>query len=231
MILDFQYESSFYLLVMKKYILLAIATLLLACGFVTANAQIPAEVSALLKKSSVAMSDPTGVEYEMDIKVKMLVVNILSGKMTMASLGEKNRYTMTVKAMGQEMITEGGFDGEYEWEHTKGLGADTLYITRTTKKSEGEYDIDFNLDREYRKAKMNKEGDYYVIDFSDPKDSEAPGKVTMKINAKNYYFYEMKSSKNGATITLTLTKVKTGVRDGIFSCDPKKYPQAVVVRK
>ena len=78
---------------------------------------------------------------------------------------------------------------------------------------------------------MNKEGDYYVIDFTDPKDSEAPGKVTMKINAKNYYFHEMKTSKSGATMIMTLTKVKTGVRDGIFSCDPKKYPQAVVVRK
>ena len=218
---------------MKKYILLTITTLFFVCGIVTANAQVPAEVSAVLKKSSVAMSDPTGVEYEMDIKVKMLMVNVLSGKMTMASLGEKNRFTMTVKAMGQEMITEGGFDGEYEWEHTKGLGADTLYITRTTNKSVGEYDIDFNLDREYRKAKMNKEGegDYYVIDFTDPKDSEAPGKVTMKINAKNYYFHEMKTSKSGATMIMTLTKVKTGVRDGIFSCDPKKYPQAVVVRK
>lgn len=216
---------------MKKYILLTITTLFFVCGIVTANAQVPAEVSAVLKKSSVAMSDPTGVEYEMDIKVKMLMVNVLSGKMTMASLGEKNRFTMTVKAMGQEMITEGGFDGEYEWEHTKGLGADTLYITRTTNKSVGEYDIDFNLDREYRKAKMNKEGDYYVIDFTDPKDPEAPGKVTMKINAKNYYFHEMKTSKSGATMIMTLTKVKTGVQDGIFSCDPKKYPEAVVVRK
>jgi outer membrane lipoprotein-sorting protein len=216
---------------MKKYILLAIATLLFACGIVTANAQIPAEVSALLKKSSVAMSDPTGVEYEMDIKVKMLVVTVLNGKMTVASLGEKNRYTMTVKAMGQEMITEGGFDGEYEWEHTKGLGADTLYITKTNKKTSGEYDIDFDLDQEYRKASMKKDGDYYVIDFSDPKDSEAPGKVTMTINAKNYYFHEMKTSKSGATMSLTLTKVKTGVQDGIFSCDPKKYPQAAVVRK
>jgi outer membrane lipoprotein-sorting protein len=216
---------------MKKYILLAIATLLFACGIVTANAQIPAEVSALLKKSSVAMSDPSGVEYEMDIKVKMLVVTVLNGKMTVASLGEKNRYTMTVKAMGQEMITEGGFDGEYEWEHTKGLGADTLYITKTNKKTSGEYDIDFDLDQEYRKASMKKDGDYYVIDFSDPKDSEAPGKVTMTINAKNYYFHEMKTSKSGATMSLTLTKVKTGVQDGIFSCDPKKYPQAAVVRK
>ena len=216
---------------MKKYILLAIATLLFACGIVTANAQIPAEVSALLKKSSVAMSDPSGVEYEMDIKVKMLVVTVLNGKMTVASLGEKNRYTMTVKAMGQEMITEGGFDGEYEWEHTKGLGADTLYITKTNKRTSGEYDIDFDLDQEYRKANMKKEGDYYVIDFSDPKDSEAPGKVTMTINAKNYYFHEMKTSKSGATMSLTLTKVRTGVQDGIFSCDPKKYPQAAVVRK
>ena len=216
---------------MKKYILLAITTLLFACGIVTANAQIPADVSALLKKSSAAMSDPTGLEYEMDIKVKMLVVNIMSGKMTMASLGEKNRFTMTVKAMGQELITEGGFDGEYEWEHNKGLGADTLYITKTTKKSAGEYDINFDLDKEYRKAKMKKDGDYYVIDFSDPKDSEAPSKVTMKINAKNYYFHEMKTNQSGATIILTLTKVKKGVQDGIFSCDPKKYPQAVVVRK
>jgi hypothetical protein len=53
----------------------------------------------------------------------------------------------------------------------------------------------------------------------------------MKINAKNYYFHEMKTSKSGATMIMTLTKVKTGVQDGIFSCDPKKYPQAVVVRK
>ena len=133
---------------MKKYILLTITTLFFVCGIVTTNAQVPAEVSAVLKKSSVAMSDPTGVEYEMDIKVKMLMVNVLSGKMTMASLGEKNRFTMTVKAMGQEMITEGGFDGEYEWEHTKGLGADTLYITRTTKKSVGENEIDTTRDRE-----------------------------------------------------------------------------------
>ena len=102
---------------MKKYILLTITTLFFVCGIVTANAQVPAEVSAVLKKSSVAMSDPTGVEYEMDIKVKMLMVNVLSGKMTMASLGEKNRFTMTVKAMGQEMITEGGFDGEYDSFH------------------------------------------------------------------------------------------------------------------
>jgi len=216
---------------MKKFFVLAVATLFFVCGIVTANAQIPAEVSAVLKKSSTMMSDPTGVEYEMDIKVKMLVVNVMSGKMTMASLGEKNRFTMTVKAMGQELITEGGFDGEYEWEHNKGLGADTLYITKTTKKSEGEYDIDFNLDQEYRKAKMNKEGDYYVIDFSDPKDSDAPGKVTMKINAKNYYFHEMKTSKSGATMTLTLTKVRTGVQDAIFLFDPKKFPNAVVVRK
>jgi hypothetical protein len=41
----------------------------------------------------------------------------------------------------------------------------------------------------------------------------------------------METKVSIATAKMTVTKVKIGVSDDVFVFDPKKYPNAVVVRK
>ncbi|KWW24577.1 MAG: hypothetical protein AUK63_2743, partial [bacterium P3] len=39
------------------------------------------------------------------------------------------------------------------------------------------------------------------------------------------------AEKNGKSMTMTVTKIKFGVRDDVFKFDPKNYPNAIIVRK
>ena len=213
---------------MKQFLLAAI---LILCGPLSASAQIPAEVTEVLRQCSKAMNNPQGLEYHMEIKAKMAMLPVCDGEITIATKGNKNKTVLSVSILGQDINGEGGYDGENEWKYVEGLKGDTIYVTKTDKKSKGEYDINLELDSEYQTATMKTSGNYYVIDFTEPRDEAAPKKVTMKINNKNYYFREVRTSKSGATITMTLTNVKVGVPDETFIFDPERYPKAVVVRK
>ena len=42
---------------------------------------------------------------------------------------------------------------------------------------------------------------------------------------------EMEAKVKIASMKMTVTKIKLGVSDNVFVLDPKKYPNAVVVRK
>ena len=216
---------------MKTNKQLLLAAILILCGTFSANAQIPDEVTNVLRQCSKAMNNPNGLEYHMTIKAKMAMLPVCDGEITIATKGKKNKTVVSVSILGQDIKGEGGYDGENEWKYVEGLKGDTIYVTKTDKKSKGEYDINLELDSEYQKATMKSKNNYYEIDFTEPRDEEAPKKVTMKINNKNYYFREVRTSKSGATITMTLTTVKEGVPDETFILDPSRYPKAVVVRR
>jgi ABC-type uncharacterized transport system substrate-binding protein len=71
----------------------------------------------------------------------------------------------------------------------------------------------------------------YEITFSDPISKDSPKKTTIKINKDTYYFYEMSFKESGATVRMTVKKIKIGADDKVFKFDPSQYPTAVVVRK
>lgn len=197
------------------------------------SAQIPAEVTEVLKKCSEKMDNPAGVELDMKIHVGMKIIS-MNGTVKSFSKGDKSLEQMTVKVMGVEEYSETGFDGEQEWEYKKAMkkgDADSLIISKTTKKKKGDNDLDFDMDKEYRKAKMKLKGANYEITFTDPIDKDAPSKSIMKINKDNFYFYEMTVKSGLMTMRLTVNKIKVGVPDSQFIFDESKYKGAVVVRK
>lgn len=197
------------------------------------GAQIPAEVKEVLRKCSEKMDNPAGVEVDVKLHVGMKIIS-MNGTVKSFSKGDKSLEQMTVKGMGVEEYSETGFDGEQEWEYKKAMkkgDADSLIISKTTKKKKGDNDLDFDMDKEYRKAKMKLKGANYEITFTDPIDKDAPSKSIMKINKDNFYFYEMTVKSGLMTMRLTVNKIKVGVPDSQFIFDESKYKGAVVVRK
>ena len=197
------------------------------------SAQIPAEVTEVLKKCSEKMENPAGLELDMKLHAGMKIFS-MNGTMKSFMKGDKSFEMITMKAMGREIYSESGFDGEQEWEYKKAISksdADSLIITKTAKKKKGDNDLDFDMDKEYRKAKMKLKGANYEITFTDPIDKDAPSKSIMKINKDNFYFYEMTVKSGLMTMRLTVNKIKVGVPDSQFIFDESKYKGAVVVRK
>lgn len=212
---------------MKKLFLL----LTLVLGVASAQAQIPAEVTDVMNKCRAAMTNANGLEYEMDTKAGL---GPLAMKMhfVIADKGNLNRTTMTMKIMGIEVTTESGFDGINTWEIEHSEKGDTITITKgdTRKKSEG--DLSLDLDKKYNKAKMKQKDGYYEIAFSEPKDKSNEVKsVTVKISEKNYVMREIRSGARGAKVTMTITKVRVGLKDSYFKLNLSEYPNAVVIRK
>lgn len=205
--------------------------LLQVCIF--ANAQIPADVMNVMNKCSEKMNNPAGYELDFKLHAGMLVFS-MNGTVKIYSKGEKSYHVMTMKVLGKELKEESGFDGVQEWKYKQSIKSsepDSLIITKVSKKGKGDYDIDLDIHKDYKTAKMKVKGDYYEITFSNPKDKESPKQTLMKINKNNYYFHEMSVKEKGLTVRMTATKIKFGVNDDMFKLDLKKYPKAKVIRK
>ena len=203
----------------------------LVLGITSVQAQVPAEVTDVMDRCRAAMTNTSGLEYEMDMKAGM---GPLAMKMhfVVADKGKLNRTTMSMKILGVEVTTESGFDGTDTWEIEHSEKGDTITITKgdTRKKSKG--DLSLDLDKKYRKAKMKLKDGYYNITFSEPKDKSSEVKsISVKISEKNYMMREIRSGARGAKVTMTITKVRIGLKDSYFKLDTSKYPGAVIIRK
>ena len=213
------------------------AAILMICGSMSAQAQIDPQATEIMRKCEKVMSNPAGMEMTMTVEARM-VVKLSGMTATVAMKNEKSRATMVMKVLGREVRTEEGFDGTQEWSYRhidlkkKGKEVkDTLTIKKSAKKSESDYDIDFNIDKDYKTATVKVSGRYYELTFTNPVKKDDPKKVVVKIDKDKYYFREMKAKQSGVSMTMTVTKIKFGVSDDIFKFDPKNYPNAVIVRK
>ena len=210
---------------MKKY-LITIMTVIMAA--ISVQAQIPADVADVMKKSDAAMSSPNGVEITMDMKTSLAFIKLTNMNMVMGSKDDRFKVLMSFSLLGTDITMESGFDGSQEWMATK----DTVYITQTTTPNKDDNGADLGIYKNYKKAKMKVKSDYYDIDFSDPIDKKNEVKsVNVKVSKSNYQIKEMKMSAKGAKITITVKKVKKGLNDSYFKLDLNKYPEAVVIRK
>lgn len=214
---------------MKKLLLL----ITLAFGIASAQAQIPAEVTEVMEKCRAAMTNATGLEYEMDMKAGMGPV-AMKMHFVIANKGNLNRTLMSMTVLGTEIVSENGFDGTDTWEidyAAKETQRDTITFTRGNKQKKSEGELSYDLDKQYNKAKMKLKDGYYEITFSEPKDKASEVKsTTVKISEKNYVMREMRTGARGAKVTMKITKVRVGLKDNYFKLDLTKYPNAVVIR-
>ena len=213
------------------------AAILMICGSMSAQAQIDPQATEIMRKCEKVMSNPAGMEMTMTVEARM-VVKLSGMTATVAMKNEKSRATVVMKVLGREIRMDEGFDGTQEWSYRhidfkkKGKEVkDTLTIKKSAKKSESDYDIDFNIDKDYKTATVKVSGRYYELTFTNPVKKDDPKKVVIKIDKDKYYFREMKAKQSGVSMTMTVTKIKLGVSDDIFKFDPKNYPNAVIVRK
>ena len=200
---------------------------------ISANAQFPANIKAVLDKCDEKMDTPSGLVMDITLKMKMLVFSG-SGTMKWYMKGDKSFMTMNMKAMGHEMKEESGFDGKQEWEYhtaTDKNERDSLIITNTSVAKNNDYGMNIDYEKSYKKAKMKEKGLYYEIDFSDRIDPELPKKMSVKIAKDTYYLREVSTSVSVAKVTMTVTKVTKGCSDNWFKIDMNRYKNAVVVRK
>ena len=207
----------------------------------TANAQIDSKVKDVMQKCVKAMENPAGVEYDMDFKVGMGEVSMMSCHVLASSKGNLSKAVVTAKVFGIEAKSETGFDGneEWEWNHAPSLSADepakkdTVFVQKASERKKTPMDLDLDIIEQYRKATMKTDANYYVITLSDPVEQEKalPAEVVIKVYKKDYYLRELSMEQEGATISMTVTNVRTGLADDYFRFDPSPYPDAVVVRK
>lgn len=215
---------------MKKFLIVAAVAIM---AVVSANAQFPANIKAVLDKCDEKMLPPSGLVMDITVKMKMLMFSG-NGNMKWYMKGDKNFMTMTMKLMGQEVKQEAGFDGQQEWEYTTASTKkerDSLIITKTSVAKQNEFGINMDYEKSYKTAKMKEKGLYYVIDFSDRLDPELPKKMTVKIAKDSYYLREISTSVSIAKVTMTVTKITKGCSDNSFKLDMNRYKNAVVVRK
>ena len=222
---------------MRRLTKMIMAAILMICGSMSAQAQIDPQATEIMRKCEKVMSNPAGMEMTMTVEARM-VVKLSGMTATVAVKNEKSRATVVMKVLGREIRMDEGFDGTQEWSYRhidfkkKGKEVkDTLTIKKSAKKSESNYDIDFNIDKDYKTATVKVSGRYYELTFTNPVKKDDPKKVVVKIDKDKYYFREMKAKQSGVSMTMTVTKIKLGVSDDIFKFDPKNYPNAVIVRK
>ena len=222
---------------MRRLTKMIMAAILMICGSMSAQAQIDPQATEIMRKCEKVMSNPAGMEMTMTVEARM-VVKLSGMTATVAMKNEKSRATVVMKVLGREIRMDEGFDGTQEWSYRhidfkkKGKEVkDTLTIKKSAKKSESDYDIDFNMDKDYKTATVKVSGRYYELTFTNPVKKDDPKKVVVKIDKDKYYFREMKAKQSGVSMTMTVTKIKFGVSDDIFKFDPKNYPNAVIVRK
>jgi hypothetical protein len=209
---------------MRKAILFVVAMLL---GAVGVRAQIPAEVTAVMDKCRASMVNPNGLEYEMDIKAGVGPV-AMKMHMVVAEKGKMSRTIFSTRVLGNDIVVENGFDGTDTWENE----GDTITITRGDHRKKNKNVLSTDFDKRYRKAKMKEKDGYYVITFTEPKDKDNEAKsVTTWLSMKSCMMQELKTTAKGASVTMKVTKIRTGLKDDYFKVDLGKFPNAVVIKK
>lgn len=211
---------------MKKTALMLVALL----GMFVAQAQIPAEVTDVMNRCKAAMTNPSGIEYEMNMKAGMGIIS-MNIYVVNATKGTKHRTTVSTKVLGIEVTTEDGFNGTESWHITHTDEADTITISRGPSNTKLKGELEWDYAKRYKKAKMKVSDGYYVITFSEPVDKSNEAKsVVIKVSTKNYTLHEIKSGARGAKVTMTITKIRIGLSDNYFKLDLDRYPNAVVIR-
>ena len=214
---------------MRK-LLITIMVAMMTIGNV--QAQIPADVAEIMRKCDETMSSPNGVELTMEMKTSFAFVTLTNVNMVMGSKDDKFKVLMSFSMLGKEVAVESGFDGTNTWEIKHSTKGDTIIFTRGNTIAESEGALDLDLDKQYHKAKMKNKDGYYEITFSDPKDKTSEIKrISVKISEKNYAMREIRSGARGAKVTMTITKIRVGLKDSHFKLDLTKHPDAVVIRK
>lgn len=207
--------------------------MILLCSHAAALAQIPADVMEVMKRCEAKMDNPAGLEMDGTVRAKMLVFT-MNGSLKSYLKGDKSKDIMTMKAMGTEIYEESGFDGSQNWNYKKASSKkerDSLIIKKADKRSKGEASIDLDMCKDYKKAKMKISGRYYEITFTGPLNKDVPKKAIIKIDKDTYNLREMWAKAGYGSMRVTITKIKINVSDNVFALDPKKYPNAVIVRK
>jgi hypothetical protein len=215
---------------MKRIIVMVAVAVMTA---MSVQAQIPAEVKDILKKCGETTHRSDG--YELDVKLHVsAVIASMNGTMKMCAKGNKSFTVMQMKALGHVMYHETGFDGTQTWRYSKAADddeRDTLTITKGATKKKEKFSINMGLDKEYKKAKLKTTDKHYEITFTEPLNKEMPKKSIIRIDKNKYLLHEYETKVSIAKMKMTVTRIKYGVSDNVFVFDPKKYPNAVVVRK
>ena len=86
-----------------------LALFLLLVTTVSLQAQIPDEVTFLLRKCAEAMGHPDGVEYEMTIKAKYTVITVMKGQINAFAKDKRNKFFLTMRILDQHTKSAGGF--------------------------------------------------------------------------------------------------------------------------
>ena len=197
------------------------------------QAQIPAEVKDILKKCSEKNQHSGGTELEMKLHVGAVIAS-MNGTMKMYRKGDKSFSVMKMNALGHDIYHETGFDGTQSWNYSKASDEDerdTLIITKGAQKKKDKFSINMGLDKEYKKAKLKTTDKFYEITFTEPLKKDMPKKSIIRIVKDTYMLHQYETKVSIASMKMTVTKIKLGVSDNVFVFDPKKYPNAVVVRK
>ena len=213
---------------MKQVLVLLLLQLCMAV-----QAQIPAEVTEIMNKSAEKFKNNNGLEVDMKLHVGAVIMS-MDGTMKMCRKGDKSFSVLSMKVKGHEMYRETGYDGTQTWTYGKAVDEeerDTLTITKGAQKKKEKFSVNMGLDKEYKKAKLKTTDKFYEITFTGPLKKETPKKSIVRIVKDTYMLHQYETKVSIATMKMTVTKIKLGVSDNIFVFDPKKYPNAVVVRK
>ena len=215
---------------MKKILVMVAVAIMTA---MSVQAQIPAEVKDILEKCAEKNHHSGGYELDMKLHVGAVIAS-MNGTMKRCMKGEKSFSVIQMKVMGHEIYTETGFDGTQTWRYSKAADdeeRDTLTITKGALKKKDKFAIDMGLDMKYKKAKLKTTDKHYEITFTEPLNKETPKKSIIRIDKNKYLLHEYETKVSIASVKMAVTRIKYGVSDNMFVLDPKKYSNAVVVRK
>ena len=200
---------------------------------VAVQAQIPEEVKDIMKKSAEKFKNDNGLEIDMKLHVGAVIMS-MDGTMKICKKGDKSFSVLSMKVKGHEMYRETGYDGTQTWTYGKAVDEeerDTLTITKGAQKKKEKFSVDLGLDKEYKKAKLKITDKFYEITFTGPLKKDTPKKSIVRIVKDTYMLHEYETKVSIAKMKMTVTKIKLGLSDNVFFFNPKKYPNAVVVRK
>lgn len=210
-----------------------ILILLLLQLCVAVQAQIPEEVRDIMKKSAEKFKNDNGLELDMKLHVGAVIMS-MDGTMKVCKKGDKSFSVLSMKVKGHEMYREMGYDGTQTWSYEKAVDEeerDTLTITKGAQKKKEKFSVDMGLDKEYKKAKLKITDKFYEITFTGPLKKDTPKKSIIRIVKDTYMLHQYETKVSIASMKMTVTKIKLGLSDNVFFFNPKKYPNAVVVRK
>ena len=210
--------------------LLVVLLLMLSIGV---QAQIPQEVKDIMKKCSEKFKGDNGLEFDMKLHVGAVIAS-MDGTMKMCKKGDKSFSIMSMKVKDHEMYSETGYDGTQTWRYERAVDEeerDTLTIKKGAQKKKEKFAVNMGVDKEYKNAKLKTTDKFYEITFTGPLTKDLPKKSIIRIVKDTYMLHQYETKVTIASMKLTVTKIKLGLSDNVFVFDPKKYPNAVVVRK